>query len=151
MKGFFLYDIGDYVVIHNSGKTYTTHTEMFKAMSFRDILRNYELDNGTKCIVLDRACNSLTNNIPLYKVRDINSEREVLIAQAGLKGIYKVWKLHITTSNRVDVEMITGSIIPNEYLDKGYCYYHTGEIKPIEYKDGIPVINNLNEIVILNH
>ena len=81
----FKFNIGDKVVIVHKGKTYSTYSDKFVELGFKNVVRNPALPEGTVGTVFGTSFD--TSERKIYAIRTKNGE-EVLIGGAGIEVVH---------------------------------------------------------------
>lgn len=90
--GFMNFNIGDRVMITNSGATYSTWSAMFKRLGFKN-LENNSLPKKTEAIIFGIAPHDTESKITLLAIRDENGG-ESLIGSKGVKLIESHYEIY---------------------------------------------------------
>ena len=75
---------GDILVIKNICRMYSTYTKMFEKLSFNNIVKNNDINNGDIVVVFNIAKHE-TANIKLYAVTTIDGKQGLFSKKAFYK------------------------------------------------------------------
>ena len=91
--------VGSKVVVVESGRTYTTYSEKFKELGFRNTKENEEIPEGTICEVFAVAQHSPGSETIMVAIQDQRGHQALI----GLVGVEKLVREDFTAEDKFDL------------------------------------------------
>ena len=91
--------VGSKVVVVDSGRTYSTYTQKFEELGFRNTKVNEEIPNGTICEVFAITQHSTESETIVVAIQDQTGNQ----ALVGLVGLEKLVREDFTAGDKFDL------------------------------------------------